>query len=251
MYILSEQEIELLVSLAGESDMSGTSLEPSRTAAYGEDLRWRMVYQRECLRLGYSSIAHNLGVDESTVIRTVKLFNDTGSVTKRPYPSDKAFRLLTETCQLFILNLLLDRPGIYLREIQQELKDVLDLTITTSAICKFLHKSGFTRQKLRAVATQQDSLLREIFIADMTLHFAEAFVFLDETGADSYVSMVIYSIRGRPAVSRRLFHRGERVSAIACMSVNGILDIQTVRDTCDGETFHEFILTRLIHVLQP
>ena len=124
--------------------MSGTFLEPSRTAAYGEDFRWRMVYQRECLRLGYFSIAHNLCVDESTVIRTVKLFNDTGSVTKWPYPSDKAFRLLTETCQLFILNLVLDRPGIYLREIQQELKYVLDLTITTSAICKFLHKSGFT-----------------------------------------------------------------------------------------------------------
>ncbi len=43
---------------------SRTSCEPSRTSAYS---RWRMVWQREALRLTYSSIARNLGVDESTV----------------------------------------------------------------------------------------------------------------------------------------------------------------------------------------
>ena len=39
------------------------SCEPERTSAYSEDLRWKMVYQREILGLTYDSIAQNVGVD--------------------------------------------------------------------------------------------------------------------------------------------------------------------------------------------
>ena len=49
------------------------SCEPRRTSAYSEDLRWKMVYQREIRGLTYDSIAQNVGVDVSTVWRTVKL----------------------------------------------------------------------------------------------------------------------------------------------------------------------------------
>ncbi len=107
-----------------------------------------MVWQREALRLTYSSIARNLGVDESTVIRTLELFNTTGSVAKRVYPSNRASRILTEPGQLYILNLVLDKPGIYLNEIQKELESFLLITVDISTICKFIHKSGLTRQKL-------------------------------------------------------------------------------------------------------
>ena len=65
-----------------------TSYEPKRCNAYPADLRWRMVYQREALNLPYEVIGHNLGVDQSTVYRTVKLFMDTGSVDKKQYRSD-------------------------------------------------------------------------------------------------------------------------------------------------------------------
>lgn len=39
---------------------------------------------------------------------------------------------------MFILQLVVDKPGIYLREIQAELKDILEISIDVSAICKFL-----------------------------------------------------------------------------------------------------------------
>ena len=50
-----------------------TSYEPKRCKAYSSDLHWRMVYQRQCLGLTYEAIG-NLGVDQSTVHRTVNLF---------------------------------------------------------------------------------------------------------------------------------------------------------------------------------
>ena len=86
------------------------SYEPSRTSAYSEDLRWRMVWHREILGFTYDQIAANLGVDKSTVQRTVQLFLSNGSVCKRPYPKEKTFRKLTQPAELFILRLVVDNP---------------------------------------------------------------------------------------------------------------------------------------------
>ena len=59
------------------------------------------------------------------------------------------------------------------------------------------------------------------------------------------------SVRGKAAVSHSLLVRGERISAIACMSVNGILDVKTVRGTSSGDTFYDFVSTHLLPHLMP
>jgi transposase len=105
-----------------------------------------MVWQKEALGYTCAKIAQNLCVDKSTVSRTLKLFHTThvtGSVSKRPYPKERAFRKLTTPAQLLILHLCLSRPGIYLREIRDELLLVLEIDVNESAICKFLRTSGF------------------------------------------------------------------------------------------------------------
>ena len=48
-----------------------TSCEPGRTRAYSEDLRWRIVWQREALGKKCKDVASNLGVDAATVSRVV------------------------------------------------------------------------------------------------------------------------------------------------------------------------------------
>ena len=55
------------------------SFEPSRSSAYSEDLRWRMVWQKEALGYTCTKIAENLCVDKSTVSRTLTLFHSTVS----------------------------------------------------------------------------------------------------------------------------------------------------------------------------
>ena len=59
------------------------SCQPDRSSAYAEDLRWRMVWQRDGLGYSYARIARNLCVDKSTVWRTVQLFHVTGDVAKK------------------------------------------------------------------------------------------------------------------------------------------------------------------------
>ena len=55
----------------------------------------------------------------------------------------------------------------------------------------------------------------------------------------------------KPALNHSLLVRGERISAIACMSVNGLMDVKTVRGTCTGDTFYDFVHTHLMPHLMP
>jgi len=97
-----------------------SSCETSRGSAYSEDLRWRIVWQREAMNLSVREVAGNLCVDPSTVSR-ITLFR-TRNIAKKPYPSERAARKLTEPAQFFVIYLILDGPGIYLRELQLELQ---------------------------------------------------------------------------------------------------------------------------------
>ena len=62
------------------------SCESARSAAYDEDLRWHVVWQKEGLGLNDDRIASNLNIDKSTVSRTMQRFMSTGTVAKLPYP---------------------------------------------------------------------------------------------------------------------------------------------------------------------
>lgn len=230
-----------------------TSCEPDRCSAYSEDLRWRMVWQKEALGYSRSRIAENLGVDQSTVSRTLTLFSTTGQVSKKPYPKDKAFRKLTTPAQLHILNTVIAKPGIYLHEIQQELLDVLQFSVDISTICRFLHSNGFTRQKLHLIAVQRDEFLRQQYILDVSIYQPEMLVFLDETGADqrNVLRRYGYSMRGIPLRKHSLLVRGERVSGLAFMSIEGLLDVSIVKGTTDGDVFYDFVQKYLLPQLLP
>ena len=85
-------------------------------------------------------------VDRSIVSRMVQLFRTTGSASKKPYPKQKAFRKLITPAQLLILHLVIQKPGIYLCKIQEELLHVLLLKVdVVVTICRFLNQSGFIR----------------------------------------------------------------------------------------------------------
>ena len=62
-----------------------------------------MVYQFEGLMLSYAQVTSNLCIDEATVGRTVKLFCETGNVSKKAYDKSDLPRKLTEVFQFFFL----------------------------------------------------------------------------------------------------------------------------------------------------
>ena len=63
-------------------------------------------------------------------------------------------------------------------------------------------------------------------LANYTLESSEC-AFLAATIA--YTIRYGYSIHGKPLTSKVMLVRGERVSAIACISISGLLDVMTVK----------------------
>ena len=107
------------------------------------------MWQREGLGIKCKDVAANLSVDTATVYRIVERFRKTGSVSKTSHPSRRVFRKLTVGAEMFIMHIVLRRPGIYLHEIARDVHDNLGVDVTLSTICMFLNKNGFTRQRLK------------------------------------------------------------------------------------------------------
>lgn len=105
------------------------------------------------------------------------------------------------------------------------------------------------------VAKQRSDILRSEYLIDMKAFHghSEMLVFVDETGADrrNCLRKFGYSLRGKPAVSKQLLVRGQRVSAITAISTEGVLDCYTVTGSVDAEKFTDFIRQALLPHLKP
>ena len=90
-------------------------------------------------------------------------------------------------------------------------------------------------------------------MSEISIYSTDMFVFVDETGSDhrNTLRKRSYSLRGLPLKDHTLFVRGERLSAIACMSTRGLLDVKIVHGTSDGDTFYEFVNNHLLQQLLP
>ena len=136
------------------------SCERTRTAAYSSDICWRILYQIIGLGKGYNDTASHLNVDSLTVHRIIACFEQTGDVSKSKCPPNAGVTKLTYIRKYFILDLVIDKPGIYLREIQEELFQATGIDISEGRICHYLEECEFTRQKMAVTASQRNDLLR-------------------------------------------------------------------------------------------
>ena len=118
----------------------------------------------------YKDIAESLNVGKSTVLRNVALFEETGDVHKRKCPPNAGTTKLTDLGKPIVLEVVISRPGIYLREVREELRQTTGTNVNESTICRFLKESGFTRQKMKLAAKQRSDLLRSQYSLDMSVY---------------------------------------------------------------------------------
>ena len=230
------------------------SYEPSRSKAYDSNIHWRIVYQRFALEYSVQRVSENLGVSPSTVRQIGSLFDSTGSVDQKVDP-DKgvALKTLSSYDEFYIMELVLERPGIYLREICFELYQLTGAVVSEATVCRFLKKVGFTRTKIQHVAIQQSKEFRARFIAEVQLYRADMFVFIDESGTDRRDSLrkFGYSMRGKRTRSHKLLARGKHISVIAAMSTQGMLDYRLAQGGVDAIAFREFVEKCLLRHVMP
>ena len=211
-----------------------------------------MVYQTKVLSYPVKKVSENLCVDQSTVRRTLKLFDTTGSVEKKMYPDGHGSPKLSEADQMHILEVVLENPSIYLHELKFELQ-ARGTHVHESTICRFLQRANFTHKKMKLIAIQQSEELRAKYVAEISQYSPNMLVFVDETGSTrkDAIRKFGYSLRGMPCYSTKLLAKGKRVSAIAALSLEGVVDVMFVHGSVDGDTFANFIERSLLPHLLP
>lgn len=191
-------------------------------------------------------------VSTRTVQRYSQKFMATGEVNaelQRHGPSRK----LSDFEELTLINLVLERPGIYLHELQHELVMITGTEISCSTICRTFKRLGLTRQKIHHVALQRNEEIRGEFMAEMLTYEPEMFLWVDETGCDrrKLVRDYGYGIRGVPPVDHTIRLSGKRYSVIAIMSTEGVEDIYIYDGNVTGEIFLDFVRKCLLPLLMP
>lgn len=197
-------------------------------------------------------VARVLGVSESSVYRYSQLFRVTGDVrplAKRNGPAKE----LSEFEVLFLVNLALSKPGIYLRELQDELCRSLMHWVDLSTICRALHGVGMTRQVMKQYSVRRSEVKRAEFWLEFDYIDPFMIVWIDETGFDRRNSLrkFGYGIRGLPPVNYSLKLRGRRYSAIGILSTDGVEDVYIVDESVNGEKFLFFVRKYLLPILMP
>lgn len=218
---------------------------------YSTDLRWRVVWLSLAHHYSSTDISKLLNISSRTVERYLELFSSTGDVLPAVRRNGPA-RLLDQHEQLVLLRLIIEVPGIYLSEIQQELH-TFGIEVSVPTICRTLRFMGCSRQRIQHIALQRSDECRARFMAEISIYDPSMFVWIDETGCDQRngVRKHGYSIRGIPPCDYRLLIRGTRYSAIPVMSMQGIHDVQVVEGTVNGDRFKHFIEHTVLPILNP
>lgn len=166
---------------------------------------------------------------------------------------EKTTKRLSSTDELVLMEAIVRQPSIYLYELQNILLQTTGTTICLAAIHNFLTYQGFTHKKLSHRALQRSDQLRENFLSEISLYEPHMLIFVDETGSDrrTVLRKYGYSLKGKPATTDTLLVRGKRYSAIAAMSLDGIVDVHITSESVNGDTFYEFIERNLLPQMLP
>ena len=79
----------------------------------------------------------------------MRLFDSTGSADPKIDPDKgQALKAISSYDEFYIMELVLEKSGIYLREICHELFQLTEAVVSEATVCKFLKKKvGFTHTK--------------------------------------------------------------------------------------------------------
>ena len=101
------------------------SAEVGRKTAYSEDLRWRIVSKRLSGHKSFRDIAQELSISLGTVW---DIFVRTGGVSAKAPQQRPLQRVLDEYHELLVVQLISDKPDLYLREICQSIHEITGVT---------------------------------------------------------------------------------------------------------------------------
>ena len=118
--------------------------------------------------MSYTEIADVLFISPRSVRRYVDLYLSTGELEPKKQRHGPE-QLLSEFEQMTVLQSMVDNPGVYLTELQQQLYDTTGTWVHVSTICCTVHRLGFTRKRIQHIALQCSDEQRAQFMAEISM----------------------------------------------------------------------------------
>ena len=134
----------------------------------------------------YDSSRHRLDspIRQKDCAAIHKRFEQTGNVScfvKKDGPD----WLLDEFDEAVLVQLILDKPGVYLNELQHKLAVTDGVEVCTATIWRTLTRGlGFTHKRIKHLPMQRSNKARVEFMAEISAYDPAMLVWLDETGSD-------------------------------------------------------------------
>ncbi|KAI0039068.1 hypothetical protein FA95DRAFT_1504689 [Auriscalpium vulgare] len=176
----------------------------------------------------------------STLARSRKQFQLTGSVTQAPAIGRGRPRLLAQADIAYLLRLSRHNPALFLDEYQLRLQRFRHC----SASLDTLSRAGISLKQIQKMAFERDAIRRSAFIARIARYPATCLLPTDEVSKDdrTYARRRGCAQLGTRAERHYPFVRKRRLSMVATLALNrGIIASRVVEGSLNHELFYEYL----------
>ncbi|KAF5392338.1 hypothetical protein D9757_001550 [Collybiopsis confluens] len=223
---------------------------------YSDDLRVRVPILFNQYNMKVKQICEYLGVKKTFVYKELAQCH-LGIETPCHYRRNRRGRprILSTVDEQYITSLLKLKPTLYLDEIQDALFRYRHVSISIPALYRALWRLDITRKVVSAKALERNEVLRSHFMLQIAriAPNPDMLVFIDESARNRRTSQRKYgrSFRGQRCVQRRYFVRGQRVSILPALTLDGFIGYDIIPGSITAEKFLSFLRRHVIPYATP
>ena len=210
-----------LKPLRGSPDISGVLPRVSR------DLKVAAIRLFELGHLPLPDILLCCRISRRSFYRILHLWRTTGDVVNDQTTSSQRSRVrgLNRDDVQYLLQLIRTNPDYFLDELLDLLKTNRFISVHYSTIHQELTRAGVSRKRLQRIALERNEARRAQYITRMARYEPEELGFIDEVSKDERTCGRRYrrSKRGTRARKAQPFVRGQRMSTVGVLTLNGFV----------------------------
>jgi transposase len=209
-----------------------TTAPPMWQVVFGQqasfEVKMHAVYCIQFLGFPIRTVAYLFGKGKSSVDRWNRRFVETGTVERKM--SKEAMGKLGSTHKLWILKyVLFTDPLTYLHELKEKFHRHFGFSVHESTLSRFLVSKGITKKVIerRAMQVRQKDVSRFTSEMNFIQPLQDQLLFLDEMSCDnrSMLRKKGWGLIGEKVLHRAIFKRSKRISVLAFLGVDGIVEV--------------------------
>jgi transposase len=158
--------------------------------------------------LSSSEMAAAAGCSERAITRIRSKLRLFGSVKAPPIKAGRP-RIITPIMLETLCDHLLEKPDLYLHEMELFFLDEFDVSVPKSTISDALHRIGWSKKTARQKAKERNPDLRDDYCHLISEFSSYHLVYVDESGCDKRIGIrrTVWSPLGTTPVQVSKFHR--------------------------------------------